>query len=155
MVQKNKLFERIISSFTVHTMIVDTCTWIGLLIFSRWKVLHWGSDAIPVSMVMTCEDAVEVTFTDGSRVQLSPCGSKFMYNTPSSTTGINYRQDDPRSQHPLYAASGIQQRTCFVTSSYRSKVTVAVEFRNRFATLPYLCMSTLVDERPLVSWNIL
>ena len=108
-------------------------------------------DAIPVSMVMTYDDAVEVTFTDGSRVQLSPCGSNFVYNLPANTTGMNYQFHNPRLPHPLYATFDIQQRTCFVTSKYRSKVTVAVECRNRFAAFPYLYMSTLGDERPMVN----
>ncbi|XP_041482843.1 uncharacterized protein C5orf34-like isoform X2 [Lytechinus variegatus] len=108
------------------------------------------SDVRPVSMVMTCDDAVEMTFVDGSRVQLSPCGSCFIYDPPSSQeVSHSYQRKDLGPSHPLYASNRIQQRTCFVTSICRSKVKAALEFRNRFASCPFLCAATTQGESTL------
>lgn len=104
------------------------------------------SNALPVSMVMTHNDAVEMTFVDGSRVQLSPCGACFIYDPPFSE-GLDNTGLKPR--HPLYSSVKTQQRTCFVTSSCRSKVMVALEFRNRFSSRPFLCAATNQGQMPL------
>ncbi|XP_072180648.1 uncharacterized protein C5orf34 homolog [Diadema setosum] len=103
-------------------------------------------DAVPVSMVMTCDDAVLVRYADGSQLQLSSCGSSFLYTPPYHPVVTS---DLSVTKHPLYASSTIQQRTCFATSTYRSKVLVALDFRNRFAYRPYLFAPTLLDANTL------
>eukprot|EP00057_Strongylocentrotus_purpuratus_P028252 XP_011682726.1 PREDICTED: uncharacterized protein C5orf34 homolog [Strongylocentrotus purpuratus] len=109
-----------------------------------------ASDERPVSMVMTCDDAVEMMFMDGSRVQLSPCGSCFIYDPPpSQAVSHPYHEPAPGPSHPLYTSTRTQQRTCFVTSRCRSKVKEALEFRNRFASCPFLCAATTQGEIPL------
>lgn len=121
------------------------------LIFPEIAIAMMASDERPVSMVMTCNDAVEMMFMDGSRVQLSPCGSCFIYDPPpSQAVSHPYHEQGPGPSHPLYTSTRTQQRTCFVTSRCRSKVKAALEFRNRFASCPFLCAATTQGESPLV-----
>lgn len=44
----------------------------------------------------------------------------------------------------------IQQRTRFVTSTFRSKVQLALDFRNRFVERPFLCQDLIEQGSMLV-----
>ncbi|XP_033890794.3 uncharacterized protein C5orf34 homolog [Acipenser ruthenus] len=78
-------------------------------------------------MVLYEDESVEVRYCDGSCLQLSPCGCEFLLEkTPHP------------SAHPLQQFERIRQRTQFVISSYKEQLVQALEFRNRFATVPYL-----------------
>lgn len=78
-------------------------------------------------MVLYTNDAVEVRYSDGSRLHVLPCGTAFSFHWP---------QD---GAHPANGMEMIQQRCRFVTSTYRDLVLSAVDFRNRFAERPYVC----------------
>ncbi|XP_041110589.1 uncharacterized protein C5orf34 homolog [Polyodon spathula] len=78
-------------------------------------------------MVLYEDESVEVRYCDGFCLQLSPCGCEFLFEkTPHP------------SAHPLQQYERIRQRTQFVISSYKEQLVQALEFRNRFATVPYL-----------------
>ncbi|XP_070213066.1 uncharacterized protein C5orf34-like [Littorina saxatilis] len=97
---------------------------------------------VPSLMVLFSNDAVEVRYSDGSRLQLSPCGASiFHLDSPS---------DYHYQAHPLAGTQGVQKWTQFVTSAHRSKVMQALDFRNRFAQRPFLC-STLIPPEDIVS----
>ncbi|KAL8609668.1 hypothetical protein ACOMHN_049748 [Nucella lapillus] len=91
---------------------------------------------VPTMMVLYTDDAVEVRYSDGSLLQLSPCGSS-MYHQ-------DLQLDIPR--HPLAGAQGVKKWTQFVTSAHKAKVLQAVDFRNRFASRPFLCPSLMAPE---------
>ncbi|TRY71438.1 hypothetical protein DNTS_011672 [Danionella cerebrum] len=76
-------------------------------------------------MVMSVDEGVEVFYTDGRRLQLSACGSEFMLEKPPSA-------------HPLQARERVKQRSRFAISEYKTLVSEALAFRNKFATHPYL-----------------
>ncbi|XP_028658311.1 uncharacterized protein C5orf34 homolog [Erpetoichthys calabaricus] len=79
------------------------------------------------SMVLYKDDSVEVQYLDGSRLQLSPCGSEFLLEKAL-----------PPSAHVLQPMERICQRTQFVTSNHRNLLIQALDFRNRFSAKPYL-----------------
>lgn len=64
--------------------------------------------AAEVRMVLYEDDSVQVQYADGSRLQLSPCGSEFLFE-----------KAPPVSAHPLEQPERIRQRTHFVISTYR------------------------------------
>ncbi|XP_039606442.1 uncharacterized protein C5orf34 homolog [Polypterus senegalus] len=79
------------------------------------------------SMVLYEDDSVEVRYLDGSRLQLSPCGSEFLLEKAL-----------PLSAHVLQPMERIRQRTQFVTSNHKELLIQALDFRNRFSVKPYL-----------------
>ena len=98
--------------------------------------------AAVTSVVVFSDDATELSFSDGTKLELSPCGASFVCEkSPSSM---------PRGQHPLGGGMTVQQRTEFTTSEFKEKVNQALEFRNRFAERPYLCQEFLHDCSMLV-----
>ncbi|KAL4220206.1 hypothetical protein ACF0H5_020614 [Mactra antiquata] len=92
----------------------------------------------PTLMVLYTNDAVEVRYSDGSRLQVLPCGTSFTYSKPR-----------PES-HPSIGMEMITQRCAFVTSAYKDLLLSALDFRNRFAERPYLC-EDLLDTDQVVS----
>ncbi|XP_047585751.1 uncharacterized protein C5orf34 homolog isoform X1 [Lutra lutra] len=92
--------------------------------------------AAEVWMVLYEDDSVQVQYVDGSRLQLSPCGSEFLFEKPP-----------PISAHPLEQPERIRQRTHFVISTYREQLQRALDFRNSFAVCPFLSESIIPSER--------
>ncbi|XP_069483336.1 uncharacterized protein C5orf34 homolog isoform X2 [Ambystoma mexicanum] len=84
------------------------------------------------------DDSVEVQYSDGSRLQLSPCGTEFVFERAL-----------PASAHPLQQPDRIRQRTQFVISSYKERVLHALEFRNRFSVYPFLPISMIPCDRTI------
>ncbi|KAL1783822.1 hypothetical protein HispidOSU_030075 [Sigmodon hispidus] len=70
------------------------------------------------------------------RLQLSPCGSEFLFEKASLL-----------SAHPLQQPERIRQRTHFVISTYREQLQRALNFRNSSATSPFLSESLIPPER--------
>lgn len=92
--------------------------------------------AAEVQMVLYEDDSVQVQYVDGSRLQLSPCGSEFLFE-----------KAPPISAHPLEQPERIRQRTHFVISTYREQLQRALDFRNSFATCPFLSTNIIPSER--------
>ncbi|XP_020852272.1 uncharacterized protein C5orf34 homolog isoform X1 [Phascolarctos cinereus] len=91
---------------------------------------------IEVQMVLYEDDSVEVHYIDGSKLQLSPCGSEFLFE-----------KAPPISAHPLQQPERIRQRTQFVISNYRKQLLQALDFRNCFSSRPFLPESIIPSER--------
>ncbi|KAF6123318.1 hypothetical protein HJG60_001860 [Phyllostomus discolor] len=92
--------------------------------------------AAEVRMILYEDDSVQVQYVDGSRLQLSPCGSEFLFE-----------KAPPASAHPLEQPERIRQRTHFVISAYREQLRRALDFRNSFATCPFLSENIIPSER--------
>ncbi|XP_006207763.1 uncharacterized protein C5orf34 homolog isoform X2 [Vicugna pacos] len=92
--------------------------------------------AAEMQMILYEDDSVQVQYFDGSRLQLSPCGSEFLFE-----------KAPPVSAHPLEQPERIRQRTHFVISTYREQLQRALDFRNSFATCPFLSESIIPSER--------
>ncbi|XP_058420112.1 uncharacterized protein C5orf34 homolog isoform X2 [Diceros bicornis minor] len=92
--------------------------------------------AAEVRMVLYEDDSVQVQYVDGSRLQLSPCGSEFLFE-----------KAPPVSAHPLEQPERIRQRTQFVISTYREQLQRALDFRNSSATCPFLSESIIPSEK--------
>ncbi|XP_032874376.1 uncharacterized protein C5orf34 homolog isoform X3 [Amblyraja radiata] len=91
------------------------------------KLCNQPAMALVSLMVLYEDDSVEVQLADGSSLQLSPCGSEFMIEKSPAP-----------NLHPLQSCCRVRQRTLFTISIYKEQVLHALEFRNRFATCPYL-----------------
>ncbi|XP_007487457.2 uncharacterized protein C5orf34 homolog isoform X3 [Monodelphis domestica] len=89
-----------------------------------------------VRMVLYEDDSVEVHYIDGSKLQLSPCGSEYLFE-----------KAPPISAHPLQQPERIRQRTQFVISNYREQLLRALDFRNCFSSRPFLPESIIPSER--------
>ncbi|XP_058164672.1 uncharacterized protein C5orf34 homolog [Dasypus novemcinctus] len=92
--------------------------------------------ATEVQMVLYEDDSVQVQYVDGSKLQLSPCGSEFLFE-----------KAPPITAHPLKQPERIHQRTQFVISTYREQLQRALDFRNSSATCPFLSESIIPPER--------
>ncbi|XP_033637479.1 uncharacterized protein C5orf34 homolog isoform X2 [Asterias rubens] len=91
-----------------------------------------NSASAVTSVIIFSNDATELSFSDGSKLQLSPCGASFVCERAPS-----------RGHHPLIEGTRIQQRTNFCTSEFKDRVHQALECRNRFAEQPFLCQQFL------------
>ncbi|XP_075864122.1 uncharacterized protein C5orf34 homolog isoform X2 [Microcebus murinus] len=89
-----------------------------------------------VRMVLYEDDSVQVQYADGSKLQLSPCGSEFLFE-----------KSPPVSAHPLEQPERIRQRTHFVISTYREQLQRALDFRNSSAIRPFLSENIIPSER--------
>ncbi|XP_045249612.2 uncharacterized protein C5orf34 homolog isoform X5 [Macaca fascicularis] len=92
--------------------------------------------AAELRMVLYEDDSVQVQYVDGSTLQLSPCGSEFLFE-----------KSPPVSAHPLEQPERIRQRTHFVISTYREQLQRALDFRNSSATYPFLSETIIPSER--------
>lgn len=95
--------------------------------------------AAELRMVLYEDDSVQVQYVDGSTLQLSPCGSEFLFE-----------KSPPVSAHPLEQPERIRQRTHFVISTYREQLQRALDFRNSSATYPFLSETIIPSERKKV-----
>ncbi|XP_072449315.1 uncharacterized protein C5orf34 homolog isoform X1 [Chiloscyllium punctatum] len=89
-------------------------------------------------MALYEDESVEVQYTDSSCLQLSPCGSEFLFEKAPAP-----------SMHPLQSSCRVRQRTQFVISSYKEQLLQALEFRNQFASQPYLLARLISGDKLL------
>lgn len=84
-------------------------------------------------LVLHENDGLFIKYSDGTSIELSPCGSAFVHRQTATSNCEN---------------SALRQLTRFAVSSFRSKITEAVRIRNLFAARPYLCKE-LTDPKQL------
>ncbi|XP_063817831.1 uncharacterized protein C5orf34 homolog isoform X2 [Pseudophryne corroboree] len=87
------------------------------------------------AMFLYADDSVEAQYRGGGRLCLSPCGAEFMYERPRA------------GGHPVQGPERGRHRTEFVTSSCRDQVLHALNFRNTFASRPFLPSSLIPSEK--------
>ncbi|XP_038050035.1 uncharacterized protein C5orf34 homolog isoform X2 [Patiria miniata] len=66
--------------------------------------------AAVTSVIIFTNDATELSFSDSTKLELSPCGASFVCQRAAK-----------RGQHPLDGGTRIQQRTEFTTSEFKDK----------------------------------
>ncbi|XP_069632425.1 uncharacterized protein C5orf34 homolog isoform X1 [Haliaeetus albicilla] len=93
-------------------------------------------------MVLYGDDSVEVRYAGGSRLLLSPCGCEYLYEAPP-----------PAAAHPLQPAATTRQRVAFALSAYREQLLRALDFRNKFASRPYLPSHVIPPERKKILFS--
>ncbi|XP_066025187.1 uncharacterized protein C5orf34 homolog isoform X2 [Pocillopora verrucosa] len=82
-------------------------------------------------IVLYENDRLFIKYSDGSSIELSPCGSAFVHRQTALSSSAQFRQ-----------------LTRFAVSSFRSKIKEAIRIRNLFADRPYLCKE-LTDPQDL------
>ncbi|XP_078240573.1 uncharacterized protein C5orf34 homolog isoform X1 [Pogona vitticeps] len=93
-------------------------------------------------MILYEDNSVEVHYTDGSKLLLSPCGSEFLFEKAV-----------PASAHPIQPPERVRQRTPFAISIYRDQILQAIDFRNVYSTRPYLPSRIIPTERKNVNFT--
>ena len=79
-----------------------------------------------LQMQLFSDDSSEGVFEDGSKLELSSCGSVFLYSKGASVSGP------------------ILQQTRFALSAYKAAMDVLIKFRNTWAEKAFVC--TVVGE---------
>ena len=74
-----------------------------------------------LQMQLFTDDSLEAVFEDGSKLELSSCGSVFLYLKGSSVSGP------------------VMQQTRFALSKYRAAIDELVKFRNTWAEKAFMC----------------
>lgn len=74
-----------------------------------------------LQMQLFSDDSSEAVFEDGSKLELSSCGSVFLYSK-----GVS-------------ASAPILQQTRFALSKYRAAIGELIEFRNAWAEKAFIC----------------
>nr|XP_020639229.1 uncharacterized protein C5orf34 homolog isoform X3 [Pogona vitticeps] len=93
-------------------------------------------------MILYEDNSVEVHYTDGSKLLLSPCGSEFLFEKAV-----------PASAHPIQPPERVRQRTPFAISIYRDQILQAIDFRNVYSSRPYLPSRIIPTERKNVNFT--
>ena len=74
-----------------------------------------------LQMQLYTDDSLEAVFEDGSKLELSPCGSVFLHSKGLSAT------------------PPIVQQTRFALSEYKAAIEKLIEFRNTWAEKTFIC----------------
>lgn len=75
------------------------------------------------------DDSVLVKFQNGCLLQLSSCGAVFR----------SFTQSDKVTSRNICHSDQVQQYSHFATTMWKDMVRQAVDFRNKFASYPYMC----------------
>lgn len=113
----------------------STCSSLHSILVTYWPVPLF-QDISPVDMFVYTDDSMYVKYSDGTSLQLSPCGSVFLHYQSTSK---------PCHQHQL---------TRFAISKYHNKIAEALKVRNQFAERPYLCKE-LCDQANMVTYILI
>ena len=96
-------------------------------------------------------DALFASFTDGAGLELSPCSSTFLFHhAKNSSSHKVYGNNVSTLKIRFYIISfvghqTVQQRSEFVTSTYKPYLVQALDFRNSYAEQPFVCREALDD----------
>ena len=95
-------------------------------------------------------DALFASFTDGAGLELSPCSSTFLFHhAKNSSSHKAYGINGFNFKHSFFyiisfvGHQTVQQRSEFVTSTYKPYLVQALDFRNSYAEQPFVCREAL------------
>ena len=96
---------------------------LALVKFRSFHYLCFNSQEMcPLEILVLYEnDGLFSKYSDGTTLQLSPCGAAFLH-----------RETPPN-------LCEVQRLTRFATSSFKRKIVQSIQIRNLFAARPYLC----------------
>lgn len=97
-----------------------------------------------VEALLFVDDSGFVKFDDASSLQLSSCGAVFRFSSSA--------HDEVANRHVLYGKD-TQQFSQFATTLWKERVKLALDFRNKFAKVPYICCH-LIGTKDIVEKNM-